>query len=127
MFRKLQAETRKASALKDALEEERTAQQLTSQREKVAIADLQAMIDLERSKMNDLQRSLERERGKVKDIGAKLESEKMSHKNELEREQRHIKQLKTSLEMMEVNPYDVIISKNRFLGKFLRLLYKDIS
>ena len=46
---------------------------------------------------------VEREKGKVKDIGAKLESEKMAHRSELEREQRHVKQLKTSLEMMEVS------------------------
>ena len=52
--------------------------------------------------MSDLQKALEREKVQVKDMCSKLECEKMNHKNEMEKEQRLSKQLKTSLDLMEV-------------------------
>ena len=100
--RKLQAEIKKSALLRDSLDEERSEQQETAHREKVAIADLQAMIDLERSKLSDLQKALEREKTKVKDVCSALEAEKVSHRTELEKEQRLAQQLKTSLDIMEV-------------------------
>ena len=61
----MQRERQLNAQLRETLDEERGMQHDTSQREKAAITDLQAMLDLERSKMLDLQTSLEREKYKV--------------------------------------------------------------
>ena len=60
--RALQQEQEITSKLRDTIQDERHSQQDTVHREQVAIADLQAMVDLERSKMMDMQRALEREK-----------------------------------------------------------------
>ena len=53
------------SELRNSLASERGSQQDLSQRERVAVDNLQAALDLERSKMLDMQAALRKERIKV--------------------------------------------------------------
>ncbi len=89
--------------LRETLDEERGCQHDSSQREKAAITDLQAMLDLERSKMMDIQTSLEKERYKVQSLNGLLDAERQRAVEELEQERATCRQLKNSLDTLQVD------------------------
>ena len=61
------------------------------------------MLDLERSKMLDLNAALKRERQNLSNVMTTMESERNLLNEELEQERTSARQLKNTLEMMQVS------------------------
>ena len=88
--------------MRETLDEERSSLHETSSREKAAITDLQAMLDLERSKLLELHSTVEREKNKVQTLNGLLSQEQSRATEELEQERATCRQLKNSLETLQV-------------------------
>lgn len=99
----LQRERQLNSQLRDTLDEERGSLHETSFREKAAITDLQAMLDLERSKLLDLQTNLEREKTKVHNLNTVLAAEQSKAAEQFDHERATNRQLKSTLEALQVS------------------------
>ena len=102
-FSALQRERQLNAQLREVLDEERSSLHDTSSREKAAITDLQAMLDLERSKLLELHTTVEKEKNKVQSLNSFLSTEQSRAMEELEQERATCRQLKNSLETLQVS------------------------
>jgi len=90
-----------------------------SGREQAAIMDIQAMLDLERSRMSELQAALQKEKTKVANLNRALETEKQDSRSQLEDERDVTRQLSAEvsrLQSREEELQDEIMLKEKMLS-----------